>query len=328
MKLLKRFGILLLALLCALPLFSSCQKETEEEETVYYTVTFNSNGGSAVEKQIVAAEEAVLEPTPPTREGYVFEGWRKDTTGSFWDFDAEFVTSDMTLTASWIGAERIFGYETLPEGGAMITSLKQPYEALDIPSIIAGYTVTAIGDGVFSGLSFKKVQSIKLPHTITSVGEEAFYQCRDISIVFDPRAELTEIGESAFFECNLLASVRLGEGLTEIAPWTFFKCSSLREIRLPKSVVSVSDSAFANCTSLRSIMLHPAISEIQDAAFDHCTSLSVLYFYGTQNELNLLLANTAAQNDAFYDATVYFYSESERSGNYWYLDANNNPQCW
>lgn len=325
MTLLKRFGILLLALLCALPLLSSCKKN-EEEETVYYTVTFHSNGGSAVEPQTVAENEAVREPTPPTREGYVFEGWRTDS-GTFWDFSSQYVSSDMTLTASWIDPTRIFEYEKSSEGGARITALKSHYPTLAVPEIIAGYSVTEIGEGVFAELSSKDVQAITLPHTVTSVGEYAFYNCRDISIVFDLRAELTSIGENAFYGCNRLASIRLGEGLSEIAFGTFSECASLAEIRLPKSVQSVADNAFSGCTSLTSIMFYSELAEIGDSAFKDCKALKALYFYGTAEQFATVLENTMHQNQDFLDASAYFYSDTQAE-NAWYLDKNGTPKLW
>ncbi len=329
MKRLKRCGILLLALLCAFPLLSSCNKESEDEETVYYTVLFDSNGGSPVEKQTVAADSTVREPTPPTREGYVFEGWRSET-GTFWNFAAQYVTSDMTLTAVWVDPARIFEHKPMPEGGTKITAVKQTYATLALPDTIAGYSVTAIGDGVFAELSSHEVQSITLPHTLTSVGTEAFYNCRDIAITFDPRAALTEVGESAFYGCNLLSSVRFGEGLTEISPWAFDGCTSLREIRLPKSVTSVSDSAFANCTSLVSVMFYPELVEIGNAAFDDCDALTTLYFYGNEAQIDALKSTVASQNGKLLDATPYYYSATPPSvsGPYWFLNENGAPQLW
>lgn len=336
MKVLKRFGILLLALLCVLPLLSSCKKD-EEEETVYYTVTFNSNGGNPVEKQTVAAEEAVLEPTPPTREGYIFEGWRNEH-GSFWNFSSDFVTSDITLTAEWISPTEVFAYAPIDENTAKITALKQTYPTLAVPSVIEGLLVTTICDGVFADLSFKEVESITLPHTITSVGHSAFANCRNISIIFDPRAELTEIGESAFYDCNLLSSVRFGEGLTSLAPEAFFGCSLLEEIRLPKSLTFLADNVFTDCSSLISVMLHPLshpdpeFHEIADSVFKGCNSLKAIYFHGTQAQFEELCENgTDNLNQPFLDATPYFYSGEpveNQSGDYWYFDNNGNPKLW
>ena len=66
-----------------------------------YTVTFNSNGGSAVNSQSVAYNGTVTKPTDPTRTGYTFVRWCSDggltTAFSF----ATPVTADTTLYAQW-----------------------------------------------------------------------------------------------------------------------------------------------------------------------------------------------------------------------------------
>ncbi len=64
----------------------------------YYTVTFNSNGGTYVSTQTVHKHGKVSVPTIPTREGYVFNGWYLN--GVLYDFDTE-VTSDIILEAVW-----------------------------------------------------------------------------------------------------------------------------------------------------------------------------------------------------------------------------------
>lgn len=41
-------------------------------------VTFETNGGSAVEPQLVARGTPLAEPQPPQRAGYAFLGWYSD----------------------------------------------------------------------------------------------------------------------------------------------------------------------------------------------------------------------------------------------------------
>ena len=43
-----------------------------------YTITFDSNEGSAVESQVLLGGEKVLEPTAPTKENNLFDGWYTD----------------------------------------------------------------------------------------------------------------------------------------------------------------------------------------------------------------------------------------------------------
>ena len=61
-------------------------------------VTFDSQGGSAVDSQIVSDDEKATKPTTPTKEGYTFGGWYKESgCTNVWDFDTDTVTSDVTL---------------------------------------------------------------------------------------------------------------------------------------------------------------------------------------------------------------------------------------
>ena len=63
-----------------------------------HTVTFNSNDGSSVPKEIVKDNELAHEPTIPERNEYKFDGWYLDD--SKYDF-REAVTKDITLVAKW-----------------------------------------------------------------------------------------------------------------------------------------------------------------------------------------------------------------------------------
>ena len=65
------------------------------------TVTFDSNGGSAVASQTVKEGEKAVKPANPTRSNYTFEGWFTDETlKNAYDFNTP-VTGDITLYADW-----------------------------------------------------------------------------------------------------------------------------------------------------------------------------------------------------------------------------------
>ena len=65
---------------------------------VNYTVTFNSNGGSAVQSQTVESGNVATAPADPVKNGFSFKGWYLG--GALYDF-ATPVTSNIALTASW-----------------------------------------------------------------------------------------------------------------------------------------------------------------------------------------------------------------------------------
>ena len=72
--------------------------QTDSEKVTVHSITFNGNGGSAVNSQLVVNNGTATEPDDPTRAGYTFGGWQSD--GSAYSFDTP-VTGDVSLTAVW-----------------------------------------------------------------------------------------------------------------------------------------------------------------------------------------------------------------------------------
>jgi uncharacterized repeat protein (TIGR02543 family) len=96
----KFFSFLVISALVAV-IFTSCDEE--ENNPKEFTVSFNSNEGSAVSSQTVKEGEKVTKPAPdPIRNGYEFAAWYKEAgLMSEWQFDTDVVTADITLHAKW-----------------------------------------------------------------------------------------------------------------------------------------------------------------------------------------------------------------------------------
>ena len=66
------------------------------------TVSFDSLGGSDVASQQQMYGELLQLPDPPSREGYTFTGWYKDSACfEPWNVTTDTIQSDMTLYAGW-----------------------------------------------------------------------------------------------------------------------------------------------------------------------------------------------------------------------------------
>lgn len=72
--------------------------ENQKPQPKQYAVTFDTDGGSTVNKQTVDEGEKAIKPADPSRDGYEFAGWLLN--GQSYDWTAP-VTGDITLTASW-----------------------------------------------------------------------------------------------------------------------------------------------------------------------------------------------------------------------------------
>ncbi len=76
--------------------------ETTTPEAPKFTVTFDSQGGSTVNPQQVEKDKTVPKPTDPTRSGYTFDAWYKESAcTNKWDFSTDTVTENITLYAKW-----------------------------------------------------------------------------------------------------------------------------------------------------------------------------------------------------------------------------------
>ncbi|MCR5786214.1 MAG: InlB B-repeat-containing protein [Acholeplasmatales bacterium] len=76
-------------------LFAKWNKEAE------YSVTFVTNGGTNVSSQTVINGQKVTKPSNPTKSGYTFAGWYKESSlTNKYDFDTK-VTSNIKLYAAW-----------------------------------------------------------------------------------------------------------------------------------------------------------------------------------------------------------------------------------
>lgn len=77
-------------------------EENTPPAPVMHKVTFDTNGGSAVDPQTVDDGATAVKPADPTRDGYTFNGWTLD--GKPYDFSQP-VTGDITLEAQWEKSE-------------------------------------------------------------------------------------------------------------------------------------------------------------------------------------------------------------------------------
>ena len=103
------------------------------------TVTFDTDGGSAVESQTVVSGRKAVRPADPVRTGYTFAGWYLD--GEVYDFDTP-VTTDLTLTAHWTANQYTITFDTA--GGSAIAPITQDY----------GTAITAPADPTREGYTF------------------------------------------------------------------------------------------------------------------------------------------------------------------------------
>lgn len=311
MKKLKNF---LLILLLAFTLTSCHTVDTpiDDEEPVedytYYSVEFDSQGGSYIESQQVLKNNPVIRPSNPILDNHSFVGWYKTALAeedSIWNFDTDRVTSNIILYAAWLEDEveeatpsltynRIStGYEVSGVGTD---------ERIIIPETYQNEPVTAIGDSAFAR---KQITYVSIPDNVTSIGLNSFNNASTLKEVkIRTTSKLTTIGNNAFSGNSMLESIYLPATLESIGSSAFNNASSLNSIvvalenenyysagnnlietstqilirgsntsTIPNGVKIIGSAAFRR-SSLTSIFIPSSVETIENYAFDDCKVLT------------------------------------------------------
>jgi len=132
-------------------------------------------------------------------------------------------------------------------------------------------------------LGEEEINDLVIPHSVTRIGDSAFYGCSNLNSVTIPNS-VTSIGGSAFSGCSGLTSVAIPNSVTSIGGSAFYGCSGLTSVTIPHSVTSIGGSAFYGCSGLTSV-------HISNIAAWFKISFSNLYSNPLSNAHHLYLAD-------------------------------------
>lgn len=135
------------------------------------------------------------------------------------------------------------------------------------------YSVTSIGENAFSYCS--DLTSVTIPNGVTSIGGRAFWYCSGLTSVAIPDG-VTSIGIGAFVQCSGLTSINIPNSVTSIGGQAFSGCSGLSSLTIPNSVTSIDMYTFRDCSGLTTVKIPNSITSINVEAFRGCSSLTFL----------------------------------------------------
>ena len=169
------------------------------------------------------------------------------------------------------------------------------YNLQNVTEAVIPDSVTSIGKYAFSGFlrdsasNAPKIESIKIPSGIQTIGEAAFSRCYHLKCVdLSDAVALKTIESFAFYECIVLEEIDLEhainlETIGECAiSGTLFNGTiigpQIARITIPASVTNIRKYAFGNCRQLESVTFAPdsKLEAIGGDAFSGCSALETI----------------------------------------------------
>ena len=149
------------------------------------------------------------------------------------------------------------------------------FDGLSIDSIVLPHSITSIGDSAFVGNPALKTVSI--PACVVNLGKGVFANCTGITSIVIPDG-IEKVSDNLFAGCTKLSNVTLSPNLKDIGSEAFGNCSAITQIELPVSLQTIGKAAFLKCTKLTAISIPPTIKQLCDSAFYYCSSLQNVTF--------------------------------------------------
>lgn len=196
-----------------------------------------------------------------------------------------------------------------------------PYEYKITEGENAGvYKVTELGEYSFNG---SDITSVRIPNTITKIGNYAFYNCKNLTSIAIPDS-VTTIGTYAFQSCKKLTEITfpsrvqtIGDGVcaeNSSLSWVYFdksptgqaissipknafKGCNIVSITIPYGVTVINEDAFYGNARLSNITLPESLRYVYSNAFERCNNISDIWYEGSEESWGKI--SFATGNDIF-----------------------------
>ena len=277
------------------------------QDTITYTVIFDSGGGSPVASISFDIDEGVVLPPNPTRDGYAFEGWYMDPELEIpFSIDKIESLNDQTLTlyAKWSSTDSELTlllkhiYELALESDAFEGTYEEWLATIRGPQGLPGedgidgktpyigengnWYIDQTDTGVFAGFYYPTIPMTGTStYAVNSDGKSYYllsYEGADRYVEI-PEYYLgypvTAIGPGVFQDNQVIEHVFISKHVQEIDDYAFSGATHLEQVTIDEGsqLESIGDYAFNEANALTSIFIPKTVTNIGDHAFYNAYSL-------------------------------------------------------
>ena len=247
-----------------------------------YTIEYNANGGTGTMAPTHATydSEVIVEQNAFVRPGFTFKGWALEESGDVVYAPGQSVMNltakaggVITLYAKWVNAHNF----VINSDGFLLEVILGNDTVVVIPD-----GVTSIYEDAFYDCSL--ITSVTIPDSVVSVDSSTFYNCKSLqSINVSSDNDIYKSVDGLLLSKDgkvLIACPRgrkrvvIPDSVTSIGDNAFYACDSLTSVTIPDSVTSIGYWAFA-FSSLTSVTMPDSVTSIGDWAFANSSLTSV-----------------------------------------------------
>lgn len=182
-------------------------------------------------------------------------------------------------------------YTVTAIGYSAFGSLSTP---INVSSVFIPATVLSIGDSAFIYCDALTTVTFAENSQLKSIGRAAFWGSEQVYPRFKEIKipdSVETIGNGAFYDCRDLERITLPSALQTLSTVTFYNCTALSEVTFPASLKTIENSAFSGCRNLSEVELPASLKAIQSSVFHLCINLKTVSYDGSLKQWNDITAN-------------------------------------
>lgn len=152
--------------------------------------------------------------------------------------------------------------------------------------------ISTLGAGVFTGC--KGISSVVFSNSLSSIGDQAFYNSSVKTVSIPESASVTNIGASAF-AYSAVTSFDVPDSITGLNSNCFAGCSELTTVTFPDNFTTLRESVFNGCSKLSKLDFPASLKYVSEDAFNNAGTVSAIS--GDNPGINLTLRSFPTYQD-------------------------------
>ena len=281
---------------------------TVEAQPTECMVTFDANGGTCgIVAKSVPWGEAVGALPKATKDGKAFMGWytKKSALGTR-ILPSTVVEADVTYYARWTDTDcrtwtdaggivwhyRIIDAEAEIYNNDLFAIPRETAGVVAVPTVIEDWMVTGIGDNAF--YDCRNITQLTIPDGVANIGRGAFFGCKKATAINVP-SSVKNIGDYAFAGCDGLADsngfvirdgvlcnyAKTGDVTVPSGVKTIgayaFYGKRVNNVTITEGVTDIGYKAFRDCEYLESVSIPQSLKNLGAEVFSGAFSFTTVY---------------------------------------------------